>query len=80
MDKQRLTWNEIAEKYPDQWIGLSDIDWEDGANIRSAVVKFTGKSSSELFEMQIRTKDIQTIYTTPENLEYEMPLGALMVS
>ena len=69
MDKQRLTWNEIAEKYPDQWIGLSDIDWEDGANIRSAVVKFTGKSSSELLEMQIRTGNIQTIYTTPENLE-----------
>lgn len=80
MDKQRLTWNEIAEKYPDQWIGLSDIDWEDGANIRSAVVKFTGKSSSELLEMQIRTGNIQTIYTTPENLEYGMPLGALKVS
>ena len=80
MDKQRLTWNEIAEKYPDQWIGLSDIDWEDGANIRSAVVKFTGKSSSELLEMQIRMGNIQTIYTTPENLKYGMPLGALMVS
>ena len=73
MDKQRLTWNEIAEKYPDQWIGLSDVDWEDGANIRSAVVKFTGKSSSELLEMQIRKGNIQTIYTTPENLEYGMP-------
>ena len=77
MDKQRSTWNEIAEKYPDQWIGLSDIDWEDGANIRSAVVKFTGKSSSELLEMQIRTGDIQTIYTTPENFEYGMTSGSL---
>ena len=77
MNKQRLTWNEIAEKYPDQWIGLSDIDWEDGANIRSAIVKFTGKSSSELLEMQIRTGDIQTIYTMPENLEYETPNGSM---
>ena len=32
MNKQRLTWNEIAENYHDQCIGLSDIDWEDGAN------------------------------------------------
>ena len=79
MDKQRLTWNEIAEKYPDQWIGLSDIDWEDAANIRSAVVKFTGKSSSELLEMQIRTGNIQTIYTTLENLEYGMPFATLVV-
>lgn len=78
MDKQRLTWNEIAEKYPDQWIGLSDIDWEDGANIRSAVVKFTGKSSSELLEMQICTGNIQTIYTTLENLEYGMPFATLV--
>lgn len=57
MNKQRLTWNEIAEKYPDQWIGLSDIDWEDGANIRSAVVKFTGKSSSELLELCKYTRE-----------------------
>ena len=42
MDKQRLTWNEIAEKYPDQWIGLSDVysivrclEYEDNQPLRS---------------------------------------------
>ncbi len=24
--EERLTWDEIVEKYPDQWVGLVDID------------------------------------------------------
>lgn len=72
--EQRLTWNEIAEKYPNQWVGLVDIDWEDGANIRSAIVKYTNKSSSELVRMQIKDQSIHATYTTPDNLA---PLGTV---
>ncbi len=69
MEKQRMTWDEIAEKYPDRWVGLTDIDWEDSANIRSAVVKYADKTADELLEMQILgTEGIQSAYTTPDNL------------
>ena len=38
--EERLTWDEIATKYPDQWVGLVDVDWEDEANVRSAIVRY----------------------------------------
>ena len=36
---ERLTWNEICTRYPDEWVILVDIDWidEDG-DFRTAVV------------------------------------------
>ena len=45
---ERMTWDEISKQYPDQWVGLVDIDWEDEANIKSAVVRYIGLPSSEL--------------------------------
>lgn len=74
MDK-RLTWEEIEKQYPDQWVGLSNVEWEDGANVRSAIVKYAGKSSTEPLRRQIAGEDIETIYTTPDNL---CPLGILV--
>ena len=26
---ERLTMDEIVAKYPDQWVGLVDVEWED---------------------------------------------------
>lgn len=63
----RLTWKEIQEQYPDQWIGLTDIDWHDDSNINSAVVKYTDKSKEELLIMQIND-EIFSCYTTPDNV------------
>jgi hypothetical protein len=69
---ERLTWEEIKEKYPDKWVGLSQIDWEDAANVRSAVVSYTDKSSYELWKMRKSGEDVFGIYTTPDNV---CPLG-----
>ena len=71
---ERLTWKEIAEKYPDQWVGLTDVDWEDEANVRSAVVMYTDKTSSELTRMQIKDPNLYSTYTTPDILS---PLGVV---
>jgi len=54
MMAQRLTWKEIQEKYPDQWVGLVDIVWQDESNIESAIVKYADKSKEELLILQIR--------------------------
>ena len=72
--EERLTWDEIVERYPDQWVGLVDVDWEDEANVRSAIVRYTDKSSSELTRMQITDRNLYSTYTTPDNLS---PLGVV---
>ena len=71
---QRLTWEQIETQYPDQWVGLTDIDREDGANVRSAVVRYTGMSSADLLRLQIKDRSIHATYTTPDNLA---PMGTV---
>lgn len=64
---ERLTWKEIQEKYPDQWVGLVDIKWKNDFNIESVVVKYTDKTKEELLVMQIENK-IFSCYTTPDHV------------
>lgn len=37
---ERLTWEEIRVKYPDQWVALADVIYmnNDGCNVESAIV------------------------------------------
>ena len=65
--KERLTWEEIKKKYPDQWVGLVDVKYkEDNANIKSAVVKYTDKSHDELLLLKME-EDLIHRYTTPDD-------------
>ena len=67
---ERLTWNEIVEKYPDKWVGLVEIIREENsADIESAIVKYTSdtKTSDELLEMVFNNELELSIYTTPDN-------------
>lgn len=65
----RLTWKEIVERYPDQWVGLVDINWKNEANVESAVVKYSDKTADELLRLQIEEDpDLYSTYTTPDNL------------
>lgn len=68
---ERLTWKEIQEKYPDQWVGLIEVKYkpDNDATIESAVVKYVDKSKDELTLMQIQTNgEILGRYTTPDNV------------
>lgn len=67
MTAERLTWEEIMEKYPDRWVGLTDVEWKNSVNVKSAVVKYTDKTKSELLELQFKD-EIYSIYTTPDNV------------
>ena len=45
-----LTWKQICEQYPDQWVVLVKIDWRDenhGYGFRSARVAGAGKTRRE---------------------------------
>ena len=66
---KRMTWKEIQETYPDQWVGLSEVE-RNGGSIHSAVVKYTDKTADELYDMQISGQGIITKYTTPETFPY----------
>lgn len=75
---ERLTWEKIQKKFPDKWVGLVEVEYEpdNDATIKSAVVKYTNKSKSELTRMQIQTNgEILGRYTTPDNV---FQLGAVV--
>ena len=73
---ERMTWDEIAEKYPMQWVGLADVIYidSDGISVESAVVKYIDKSKSDLAIMAIRGEAIIPRFTTPNDAFH---LGAI---
>lgn len=69
MTEERLTWEQIQEKYPDQWVGLIDVEYEpdNDATIVSAVVKVYDKPQDITLMMQIRGEVEVAEYTTPNS-------------
>lgn len=72
---ERLTWEQIQEKYPDRWVGLIDVQYrdDDGISVESAVVKYTDKTKSELTKMVLKG-EIVSRHTNPEG---HLQLGAV---
>ncbi|MBR2215749.1 MAG: hypothetical protein IJ849_08340 [Selenomonadaceae bacterium] len=68
MEEERMTWDEIVKKYPDKWVGMSKIDWEDDSNVRSAVVIGVSDDDDDFLRRQFSGEDVFTSYTTPDNL------------
>lgn len=71
----RLTWEQIQKKYPDQWVGLTDVKYmdDDGISVESAVVKYADKTKGELTRMVLKG-EIVSRHTNPEG---HMQLGAV---
>ncbi|MEE0862860.1 MAG: hypothetical protein U0L79_07750 [Lachnospiraceae bacterium] len=66
MDNERLTWEQIKQKYPHQCVGLVDV--ESGINsisVKSAIVKYTEKDTpyEKLLELAM-AGEIHLLYTT----------------
>lgn len=76
---KRLTWKEIQEKYPDQWLGLTDVKFveDDGITIESAVVKYADKSKFDLDDLMF-TEGILSRYTTPDHVFQLGAVGGLL--
>ena len=67
---EHLTWEQIQEKYPDQWVGITDVEYEpdNDATIQSATVLYIDKDKNELAGIQLDTGGkILSRYTTPNN-------------
>lgn len=71
MENERLTWDEIKEKYPHQNVGLVNIEpFENSVGVKSAIVICTDKTNTyeELVNMAIDGK-IELMYTTMDEDE-----------
>lgn len=71
----RLTREQMAIQYPNQWLGLKDPVYlnNDGVTLLSAEIVYTDKSCDELLEMQIDGRDgITGWYTTDNSLQLGM--------
>ena len=55
---EHMTWEQIVEKYPDKWVGLTDIVWENESNVESAVLFAVSTNAEELMSMQIDKKNL----------------------
>ena len=71
---EHLTYEQMAKKYPNQWIGINNIKYlnNDGVSIESADVVFTDKTKEELFDAQIKDGSIEAWYTTDIGLDIGM--------
>lgn len=49
----RLSWEQICEKFPDEWVVLTDIDWIDNVDyeFRTATVLGHSKGRSEVLKI-----------------------------
>ena len=64
-----MRWIDIQKKYPNQWVGLKNVVWKNGATIDTAEVCYTQNdiSSDDMALLAIRG-DIDTAkYTTPDD-------------
>lgn len=66
----RLTRSEMAEKYPDRWLGLTDVKYKnnDGVTLESGEVAYTDKTEGDLLRMQIKDEKIIAWYTTEDTM------------
>lgn len=64
---ERLTWEQIQKKYPDQWVGLTDVQYKnnDGVSVESAVVKYADKTKSQLTKLVLEGEIISR-HTNPD--------------
>ena len=69
---KRMIWQEIQSTYPNQWVGMIDVEWNKGG-VKSAIVKYTDKIGDELIGLQIADENIYSKYTTPNNVLCPVP-------
>ena len=68
-----MSWQEICQKYPNQQVGLGDVEWvnNDGVTVKSAVVILTeGKYSRRdiISKCALSGGTLYSENTTPESL------------
>jgi hypothetical protein len=58
-ETERLSWQEICKKYPNQKVAIAEPEWENMATIKSGIVKYSesdGYSRMEIRSLVINSK------------------------
>jgi len=68
---ERLTREQMAEKYPNTWLGINHIKYEndDDVTVESADVVYTNKTASELGLMALQGEDIRSLKIQKINMQ-----------
>ena len=71
---EHLTVEQMAEKYPNTWLGISNMDYDtDNVTILAADIIYTDKSREELARLQIEEgENIIDWYTDNNGLPFGM--------
>lgn len=71
LNEKRLTWQQVCEKYPNQWVVLVDVEWVDDmySEFRTAMVAGHGPRSDDSLDqaepLRSRFPDQAHLYTGP---------------
>ncbi len=66
---EKLTWDEIKQRYPDEWVALVDYDWPAEDEVKAGVVFAHSASRSSLLEMEKGLKRAAVLFTGERSLE-----------
>lgn len=63
---ERLTREQMRERYPNQWVGLVDVKYQDddGITVESGIVKYANKTRSQLMRLEAHNEVVRC-YTSP---------------
>ena len=71
--RERLTWQEICQKYPNQQVGLAEVEWvdNDGVTVKSAIVDLSEAEHTKRDIISLCAMSGGRLYsqnTSPENM------------
>lgn len=64
MTQQKLSFREIKQKYPDQWVSLIDVEKDERGAVKSGVVLASGP------DLKVVTKQLKEDHSLAERFEY----------
>ena len=78
-DMSRLSEKEIWEKYPDQWLGLTEVKWNKDRNcdIDSAVVSYSNMTKSKVLRLMSDTRGTENPVQSYSTIRFDGVYAAL---
>jgi len=64
---EKLTWNEMKNRYPDEWLLIIDFDLDDTGHLKSGIVKRHSKNKKDIYSGPVQTKSVAFRYTGESN-------------
>lgn len=60
---EKITWEEMKTKYPDEWLLIEDYDLDESGHLKNGIVKSHSRNKTEIYRESVHTKNIAFRYT-----------------